>query len=69
MTLEQRSQKFQEWLPVLLPCHTGNFALVHKEDVSVYPSLEAANVAGRTLYGIDEFLVMKIQPQNQPSVA
>jgi hypothetical protein len=66
MALEAELETFEKRLPELLPRENGRFALVHGDDVSVWPNADAAIDAGYNRYGFDRFLVKEIVEQEKP---
>lgn len=69
MILEKELETFKRELPRLLPGHEGEWALVYGEKVdSVWKTEDDAYVAGCERFGIEPFLIKKIQA-NEPPIA
>ena len=66
MALEAELETFQKRLPNLLATGAGKFALVHGEEVTVWPNADAAIDEGYERYGLDQFLVKEITEQEVP---
>jgi len=66
MALEAELETFQKRLPSLLGMAAGKFALVHGEEVSVWPNADAAIDEGYERYGLDQFLVKEIIEHEVP---
>lgn len=65
MALEREIQTFREQLSTLLQ-NEGKFALVHGEDVAgFFETYEDAIKAGYEKYGLEPFLVKKIQAMEE----
>lgn len=61
MRPEHQIYTYMKKLPELLPEHEGRFALVYRDEVTVYDTLEEANAAGSAKTGMTSgFLVMRI---------
>ena len=66
MTLEQELETYRRELPRLLE-DEGRFVLVHGHEVAgVFSTFEDAMAAGYDRYGLDPFLVHKIQAVERP---
>ena len=63
MRYEHQIYTYMKKLSELLPEHEGRFALVHRDEVTVFDTLEEANAAGYAKTGMTSgFLVMRITP-------
>jgi hypothetical protein len=67
MELDQELATFQKELPKLLAAYKGEYALVKGESVdSFWPNEDEAFDAGCARFGIEPFLVKKVEEKEEP---
>ena len=66
MTLQKELDTYKKVLPTLLPENEGKFVVIHDSQVAgVFSSLEDALKIGYDKFGLDPFLVKKIEAVKQ----
>ena len=66
MTLQKELDTYKKELPALLPEHEGKFVVIHDSQIAgIFTSLEDALQIGYDRFGLDPFLVKKIEAVEQ----
>jgi hypothetical protein len=66
MALEKELALFQHKLPEFLAEHSGQYALIHGDEVAdFFTSYEDAIKAGYSKFGLEPFLVKQVQAMEQ----
>jgi hypothetical protein len=67
VSLEQELATFERELPTLLGTRRGEYALIHGDGIdSIWKTENEAYTAGCDRFGIEPFLVMRIDDQPRP---